>query len=75
MVLVPLWYWYPCTPVGLVPLWYQHHGTTGVVGVGGVVLHIWPLGPEIPLSAPFLPSYGWGLDYPKSLSLFWEKNI
>ena len=52
-------------------------GTTavgGVVGVG-VYLYIWPLGPENPVSGPFLPSYGWGLDYPKSLSLFWEKSL
>ena len=34
-----------------------------------------PLGPEIPASDLYIPSYGCDFYYPKSLPLFWEKII
>ena len=41
-----------------------------VVVVVVVGLYIWPLGPENPTCTTLVPSYGWGLDYPKVLHKF-----
>ena len=54
---------------GLLGSWGWYHAGVG----GGVCAHL-AAGARNFGQWSLVPSYGWGLDYPKSLSLFWEKE-